>query len=266
MNGIPLELPPGLRRALAGHAWRRQTVGQSPAEVYALEGPGGERLFLKTELSGDFAELRGEAARLEWLAGVAVPCPRILAFEEFGGRQWLLTSAVPGRNLAAPAGLPADLTAGRIVEIAARALRDLHSLDVAGCPFDHRLDARIALARRRLEAGEVDDADFDEERRGRSAREVFGELLARKPLREDLVVAHGDAYLQNLMAHRGAFSGFVDCGRVGVADRCQDLALACQGIGHDLGDEWVAPFLAAYGPEAADPGKIAYYLLLDEFF
>jgi aminoglycoside 3'-phosphotransferase-2 len=262
MSGPSLELPPGLRRALAGHAWQRQTVGQSPAEVYALEGPGGERLFVKTEPSGAFAELRGEAARLKWLAGMAVPCPRVLAFEEFAGRCWLLTSAVPGRNLAEPGDLPA----GQVVQVAARALRELHSLDVASCPFDHRLDARIELARRRLEAGEVDDADFDEERRGRSAGEVFEELLAGKPAGEDLVVAHGDAYLQNLMAHRGAFSGFVDCGRVGVADRCQDLALACQGIGHDLGDAWVAPFLAAYGPEAADPGKIAYYLLLDEFF
>jgi len=136
---------------------------------------------------------------------------------------------------------------------------------VTSCPFDRALARCIARARARLEAGLVDEGDFDEERIGRSAEDLFQEVLARCPASEDPVVAHGDACLPNLLADRGRFTGFVDCARVGVADRHQDLALASWSIRHNLGDHWVEPFLQRYGI-AADPGRLGFYRLLDEFF
>ena len=257
-----LDVPPDLRNSLCRYVWNQQTIGYSAASVFRLDAGGRPSVFVKIGQCGPFDECAGEAARLEWLSDRGVSCPRVLAFEVHNGRNWLLTAAIPGRDLASsPHIAPAS-----VIGIAAGALRDLHRLDVRACPFDHRLDQQIGLVRTRVEAGVVDTANFDEERQGETADGLYARLLALRPDSEDLVVAHGDACLPNLMAAENRFSGFVDCGRLGVADRYQDLALACRSIRHNLGGEWVQPFLALYGLPAADPARLAYYRLLDEFF
>ena len=223
-------------------------------------------LFAKTEPAGPHGELPDEAARLRWLSANGIACPEVLAETQEAGHDWLLLSAIPGRDLASSP----HLDPGRIVSIAADALRALHRLDVAACPFDRRLEWSIALAHARVRAGLVDEEDFDEEdfdeeRLGRGAVDLFEELRERRPHDEDLVVTHGDACLPNLIADEGRFAGFVDCARAGVADRHQDLALAAWSIRHNLGEAWVAPFLSHYGG-TIDPGRLAFYRLLDEFF
>ncbi|CAM5340809.1 Aminoglycoside 3'-phosphotransferase [Mycolicibacterium aubagnense] len=260
MNALPLSLPfPELVR---DYYARQQTIGLSDAGVFKLQAAAKPDLFLKCDEIGQFAEVPAEAERLRWLAAQGISCPKVLAFEMHADRNWLLMSAMPGKDLELAGPLPAEKT----ITVMANALRTLHALDVRFCPFDHSLDRRIADARARMDAGLVDEEDFDGERLGRSAPDVFADLIALRPASEDFVVTHGDACLPNFMVDSGRFSGFIDCGRLGVADRCQDLALACRNIHDDLGEEWIAPFLALYGKPDADPAKLSYYQLLDEFF
>ncbi|WP_139977044.1 MULTISPECIES: APH(3')-II family aminoglycoside O-phosphotransferase [Brucella/Ochrobactrum group] len=258
-----LDLPDALRQRLTGYSSQQDELGRSSANVFLLDHDTREPLVLKIEPASTVSELAGECARLEWLAKQGLPCPKIVAYETQTDRHFLLMTRLAGADLASSVG---DLPAARIVSILAVALKTLHSVDPAACPFNHRLDRRIDDARTRVEAGAVDEDDFDAEREGSSAEDLFCELYRLKPLQEDLVVTHGDACLPNFMANDNTFTGFIDCGRLGLADRHQDLALACWSIRHNLGEEWVQPFIGIYGGPAIDDAKIAYYRLLDEFF
>ncbi|MGF6417188.1 aminoglycoside 3'-phosphotransferase-2 [Stenotrophomonas sp. AN71] len=259
-DGMPL--PQAWQDMLAGARINRQSIGVSRAEVARVQRPGQGDAFLKTEVIDAFSELGDEIARLRWLQAQGQPAPTVIATAEEAGRRWLLMSAVPGRDLASSP----ELAPQQVVELLADALRGLHALPVAGCPFDQRLASRLQAAAARVEGGLVDAEDFDDERLGQSPQQVFAELRATRPDDEDLVVSHGDACLPNLMVAEGRFSGFIDCGRLGVADRYQDLALAARSLVHNFDDtRWVTPLFQRYGM-AADERRLAFYRLLDEFF
>jgi aminoglycoside 3'-phosphotransferase-2 len=259
--GIPV-LPHVWHQRLAGCRIEAQAIGASRADVFRAHGGDGPDVFLKREPADDpFGELQDEVARLRWLQGQGVEAAQVLDTHDDASGRWLLMRAVPGRDLASSP----DLAPLQVVHLMADALQALHRLPTDRCPFDHRLPHRLAAARARMEGGVVDAEDFDDARAGQTVQQVFAALLASVPTRADLVVTHGDACLPNLMATQGRFTGFIDCGRLGVADRHQDLALAARSIASNLGGQWVAPFFARYGT-VPDTALLAFYRLLDEFF
>ncbi|MFJ3459845.1 APH(3')-II family aminoglycoside O-phosphotransferase [Achromobacter spanius] len=254
------DLPLQWQLRLAGARLEQQSIGESRADVYRIRGTNTPDRYLKSERTNALPELPDEIERLQWMAAHGLPCPVVLDVAATPTRHWLLMSAVAGQDLAS-----AGLSPARVVGIMAEALQHLHSIPIAQCPFDHALEPRIAAARRALDAGLVDESDFDDERIGRTAEDAFAELLATRPTSHDLVVAHGDACLPNFMADGGTFTGYIDCGRLGVSDRHQDLALAARSIERNLGREWIQPFFRSYGVEP-DDRRLAFYCLLDEFF
>jgi len=246
-------LPDAIRRAIGDESLEPVTVGRSDADVWKI----GTEFYLKT--SADVGALAAEAARLGWLVR-NVCVPTIVEFERDDARAYLLTTALPGVGAHDFGGTPQ-----RCVELLAEGLRAWHELPVDACPFDARLATTMAHARANAEAGRVDETDFDDSRAGRTAFELLAQLDESQPRDEDLVVAHGDYCLPNIVIHGDRVAGFVDVGRAGVSDRYRDLALAARSIDYNIGGEWVAPFFNAYGIEP-DPRRIAFYQLLDEFF
>ena len=61
-------------------------------------------------------------------------------------------------------------------------------------------------------------------------------------------------------------TGLVDCGRAGVGDRHQDLALAMRSPTFNFGADTVGTFLSAYGSAPIDPRALEFFTILDEFF
>lgn len=142
----------------------------------------------------------------------------------------------------------------------------IHAVDWRDCPFRRPLDVMIETAQQRVEQGSVDEREFDDERRGWTARSALSQLLACRPTAEEWCFVHGDYCLPNILIQRDRVSGFIDWGRAGVADRYQDLALAERSIIYNLSPQWVQPFYDAYGLHEVDEDRIHFYKLLDEFF
>jgi aminoglycoside 3'-phosphotransferase-2 len=240
--------------------WAEITLGQSVSDVWRIRLNDDNAVFLKSEPLHPLAELSGEIERLNWLTKMGFKAPRVIDAEQTVDRVWLLMSAVPGEDLTHYVDRPTEF-----VRAYAQGLKRMHALDPTHCPFDHSVDQRLTRARQRLEAGLVDESDFDAARQGWSGQQVMDWLGTNRPEIGDLIVTHGDASTPNIMAQDGRFSGMIDCGRIGLADVWQDLAIACRSIAFNVGQQHIAEFLRAYGAEW-DEAKYNYYCTLDEMF
>ena len=264
-----LLLPPPLAADLTKHSWSDVGTGESGATVLRFDRPNGTTVFLKSRPFDTAARpLFDEGERLGWMHAVGLPVPAVLQYHEWKGHEYLMMTAVPGRDAAAPR--PADQH-GAVVAALAAGMRLLHATNISACPFDHSQRVRLAAAEERVRAGVVRESDFDDVRQGRSAKDVYAELAASAPHSEERSFTHGDYCLPNVLLVEngtGGFrvSGFVDCANAGIADPYQDLALCARSVAHNLGGEWVPALFARYGVERVDEQKVAYYQLLDEFF
>lgn len=232
---VPLD-PVG---ATGSTAWQvgRHRVGHRPA---ARPGPSVE----------------GEVQRLDWLRP-HLPTPEVRVATVDGTGEWLVTAPVAGFP-SHRGELHPDLD--QLVAGIAAALRRLHDLPVADCPFDggwDRLAGEIAAA---LDAGSVDPRAMPEPfSRYEPARLV--ELWRQgRPEGEDLVVVHGNAALSNLFFEAGTLTAVVDVGRLGVGDRHLDLAVVHESIRRHLGPHAVFAFYEAYGRQP-DLVRLEHYRL-----
>lgn len=250
--------------------WEQIGTGRSGADV--RRSPDGNA-YAKSGTGILREDLGAERERLEWLAGTDLPAAEILDWVDDGVTATLMLRTVPGVPMSELSGSDATTATGSLGRFFAR----LHAMSRESCPFERWLVVTVPIARVRVDEGLVDETDFDDEREGRSARSLLVELIDQRPKAEeleilDLVVCHGDACLPNFMVDPGTLevTGMVDVHRLGVADRHLDLALATRSASDVLlnpgfGSEAARTLLAAYGRDA-DPWRIDFYRLLDEFF
>lgn len=236
--------------------WEPVTIGESDTSVYRR----GD-VFAKSCGVAGVDELRAERDRVEWLAGTGVPGATVVDWVESPDGACLMTSAVPGvagDSLPPSAHVRAAASLGRV-------LRDLHSL--TGCPFERPLASVVALAADVVRRGAVNPKFLTDEWRQLEPSELLDQVVAESPYVESVlepVVCHGDACLPNVFFDPSTLevTGLIDVGRLGVADRYSDLALAVI----QLHDEWSAdpsPFFEAYGLPQPDPRRLYFFRLLD---
>ena len=262
MRRIPARLPKLAQDLTRGYAWTKVTIGASPATTCRLERSGHQTMYLKIDPKSVGRDLLAETDVLTWLRG-RLCVPDVLSFAAGETADYLLTSAIPGWNAADVCGTISNI---ELVRLLAAGLRMVHSVPIAGCPFDRSLARTLRLAEFNVRHGLVDEKDFDYVRHGRTATELYGELLRLRPEHEDLVFTHGDYCLPNIIFDGQRVSGFVDLSRAGIADRYQDIALAIRSIASSMGSGFEQVFCEEYGIGRPDRQKIDYFMLLDEFF
>lgn len=227
-----------------------------PSSVLAVDAGRATRMLWRNELGGltvaidgddplvvkwsppSGPSLAGEAERMRWLAA-RHPAPVVRAHHIVGDGELLVTDALPGEGAVVDRWLADAETAVRGI---AAGLRLLHALPVDDCPYAWQPTDRIRSAR--AHGGVVPTA------------------LEAAPSIDRLVVGHGDACAPNtILDASGAFLATVDVGRLGLADRWSDLAVASMSLEWNDGAELEPVFWQAYGV-APDAERIAYYRAL----
>jgi len=174
-------------------------------------------------------------------------------------RTWLVTTPVPGLSAVHPRWLAEPRRAVAAVGEGLRALHD--TLPVDRCPFTWSAADRVRTAYRRVAAGLAAPPRWHAEQTGLTAAQALA-VLADVPEVDRTVVCHGDSCGPNtIVGADGRWSGHVDLGSLGVADRWADLAVAAWSTGRNYRPGWEQLLLDAYGVPA-DPERTRWYHLL----
>jgi len=221
-------------------------------------GAGADRCFVKWVPASSGVDLEAEAARLAW-ARPFTPVPEVLAAGADAAGAWMVTAPLPGRCAVAERWVAEPGAAVRAIGEGLRAMHD--SLPAGASPFSWMAGERLADARRRAADGLLHPGRWDEAHRPLGVERALA-LLAEVPAVDRLVVCHGDSCGPNtLLTDDGHWSGHVDLGSLGVADRWSDLAVATWSTQWNYGPGWEDALLDAYGV-SPDPGRTRYYRLL----
>lgn len=227
------------------------------------------------KVQAESEETKNERDIVEWLDGqILVPEIPVYCVED--GTAFTLMSRIHGKMLCDEEYLN---NPEMLIRCVAEGLKMLWKVDVSECPFrTSRLDERLKQARWNVEHNLVDLENVEPETFGeggfRNPEELLGWLEANRP-EEDIVFTHGDFCLPNVFVQNHRISGFIDLGKMGPADRWQDIAIVLRSLNHNSvgfynGGKKYFDFtnqmlLDELGIEM-DYDKYRYYILLDELF
>ena len=257
--------PPEIARYTAGKDFTMDGTGLSGASIALYDD-----MVLKAEPVSEESE--NHTAMLRWLEH-KIPAPRILDTVIQDGWRWTLMTRIPG-EMACSSTWRGD--PHRLVKLLANALRSLWEIDLSCCPVDQSPDAKLARARKIVEAGQV-NLDLAEpgtfgEAGFSSPAALLSWLEAHRP---DFtpVLTHGDFCLPNVFLEDWHLTGFLDLGRSGAGDKWTDIAICWRTLRDNFGGHYgkaVPGFhpdelFDALGMEK-DEERLRYYLLMDELF
>jgi len=218
-----------IEKIIEGKTIIENSVGESGDKVFKIENlDNNKNSYIKIESKEKLFGIKHEYQVYKFLNG-KVSVPELYYFEY----PYLITNEVKG-ICSFHVKEEERLNAMRIL---ARALKELHSVDIKDCDIYSELEWRI-----------------------RNEKYAEGEVHL---LDDDYVFVHGDSCLPNMLIHEGEFGGFVDMGAAGIGSRYEDLAYCVWSTLYNFRDrKYVDEFFREYGEEYCDRNKINFYIKL----
>lgn len=263
-----LELPENIQAIVGTKEYSLDNVGMSDSEVRIYD-----KFVLKIQPQSE--ETNNESAIAKWI-GNQIPIPTILEYCVVNGMSYTLMTKIDGKMLCSVEYLGQP---EKLINLAAQGLKQLWKIDVKDCQYQaSRLNERLKNAEYNVLHNLVDLYNVEPETFGPNGfanpKELLNWLKNNRP-DEDIVLTHGDYCLPNIFVKENEISGFIDIGKMGPADRWQDIAIAIRSLKHNFDGKYTdgkkifnfkpQMFLDALGVDF-DNQKYKYYFLLDELF
>lgn len=218
-------------------------------------------------------ESQNEYRMMSWLQD-KLPVPKILCYEIMDNKSFLLMSRLSGEMSCERKYMEAP---EKQVQLLAEGMNKLWNIDISDCPSDCSLNRKLIDAEYNVENGLVDIENAEPDTFGsngfRNSQALLQWLYQNKP-QEEPVLSHGDYCLPNVFFHGNELAGFVDLGKMGVADKWCDIALCYRSLSNNYSGRYhgrtYSNFddLLLFRELGIEPNweKIRYYILLDELF
>lgn len=257
------EIPRELKKIISLSYFEENKLGCSNTYIYKVKlSDNKENAYLKISKNSK-ESFEYEVNVLQWLLG-KLPVPKILYYSKSLETEYFLMSEIIGLD---SSNIELRDDPKKLVSNLAKGLRVIHDLDITDCPFNQSLEVKLKNAEYNVINDLVDIEDIKNGGADQTPQTILRTLKEKMPKNEDLVFTHGDYCLPNIIINDNVISGFIDWGRAGIADRYQDIGLACRSLKYNMDSEdLIGYFLKEYGIYKLDEEKTKYYILLDELF
>jgi len=247
---FPQEMRPFLRDAVI-----YDSSCSPEARVWYIDREGG--LFLKKNAAGT---LKQEAVMTGYFHSLGLSA-EVLAFAEDGQHDYLLTRRIPGEDCTHEMYRREP---ERLCDLLAEKLRELHDIRAEDCPVKDRLESYRENVLRGHAKGAYEPDLFRELWEFDTAEAAWSAAEQGMPELKAEVLIHGDYCLPNVMLDNWKFTGFIDVGAGGIADRHIDVLWGLWTMMFNLHTtKYTDRFIDVYGREKIDRELLRYVAAME---
>lgn len=258
-----MNIPAKIKKDLRGYALLNQRTSRLGGRNFQFKNSRGSMLYLKSGYGIAAESLVRENTALEWLEHKHVTVPKVLNYfkDEGNGQVYLLLSVIDGL----PAQRVTDLSKQEILQLAAEAMKQFHSINFQGSENLRTLEQDLTHIQVIINLKLIKRSKFRAANNDKIPEEVYVYLRQLQYKFSEDVIVHGDYCLPNIIIAKNGY-GFIDVGDCGPGDPYKDFSAMEVSITRNFGKEWIDVFYKYYDQKInVDSQKIKYFQLIDQF-
>lgn len=258
-----MNIPAKIKKDLRGYALLNQRTSRLGGRNFQFKNSRGSMLYLKSGHGIAAESLVRENTALEWLEHKHVTVPKVLNYfkDEGNGQVYLLLSVIDGL----PAQRVTDLSKQEILQLAAEAMKQFHSINFQGSENLRTLEQDLTHIQVIINLKLIKRSKFRAANNDKIPEEVYVYLRQLQYKFSEDVIVHGDYCLPNIIIAKNGY-GFIDVGDCGPGDPYKDFSAMEVSITRNFGKEWIDVFYKYYDQKInVDSQKIKYFQLIDQF-